>query len=350
MQPPANASRQPLRVGVVGCGAVAELYHLPALLASPHVEVVAFADTRIDQARKLAALAGASHVSSSHIDLAGAIDLAIVAVPNAYHAPVASDLLEAGVHVLVEKPMARTTGECDRMIAAAAASKTVLAVGHDFRHFPIARFARSLFSSGALGAVRGVDVRQNAGIRWPSVSSEVLSPAAGGGVLMTFGIHLLDLLGWWLGDLRVLTYRDDNAGGVEADVECDLEVPGQANVHFELSRLRSMRDTFVIECERGTLELGLHEPAIARLSMADGSVLDGHVPDPEFDRAPLRTVFTRQLADVAAAIRERREPLVTGAEGRRAVGLVEACYAARQPLRRPWDFPESYAMSRGGSA
>src|SRR4051794_1108296 len=111
----------PLRLGVVGCGAVTERYHLPALMASPDVEPVAFVDPAVARARLLAERAGAPFALSSHRELPGKIDFALVAVPNAFHEPVTVDLLAAGIHVLVEKPMARTTAECDRMLAAAAA-------------------------------------------------------------------------------------------------------------------------------------------------------------------------------------------------------------------------------------
>ena len=99
------------------------------------------------------------------------MDLAVVAVPNAFHATVAVDLLDAGVHVLVEKPMARSVPECDEMLAAAERSGAVLAVGHDFRHYPVARFAHDLLAGGLLGPVLAVAVQQSAGAGWPAVSA-----------------------------------------------------------------------------------------------------------------------------------------------------------------------------------
>jgi predicted dehydrogenase len=334
----------PLRLGVVGCGAVTERYHLPALVASPDVEPVAFVDPSVERARALAARAGAPFALSSHRDLPGKIDFALVAVPNAFHERVTVDLLAAGVHVLVEKPMARTTAECDRMLASASATGAVLAVGHDFRQYPVAGFTRALFSAGLLGAVRRVDVQQSAGGRWPCVSAAVLSPEAGGGVLMDFGVHILDLLLWWLGELRPLTYLDDAAGGVEAECECEFALESGAPVHVELSRTRALRDTAVIECERGSVEIGVFEPAVVRLRLPDGGPsLDARVPDWEFECAPLQVVFARQLADMVGAIRGGRPPLVGGVEARRVVAVVEACYALRRPLRRTWDYPEVYA-------
>jgi predicted dehydrogenase len=332
-----------LRVGIVGCGAVAERYHLPALAASPDVEVAACADPAIDRARALSARAGGV-ATADHRDLIGLADVAIVAAPNAHHERVVVDLLAGGLHVLVEKPMARTAAECDRMITAAREHARVLAVGHDFRWFPIAEYAHDLFASGALGPVRRVDVQQSAGGRWPYASTAALQPSAGGGVLLDFGVHLLDLLLWWLGDLRPLRYRDDRAGGVETDCEIDLELPGAVPVRIDLSRCRTLRDTVLVECERGRVELGVFEPAVCRLFL-DGVArpLAGSVADLEFDRAPIRTVFGRQLADVVRAIRGATLPRIGGEDGRRVVSLVEACYAMRTPLERPWDFPAAYA-------
>lgn len=331
-----------MRVGLVGCGAVAERYHLPALMTSPAIEIVACVDPAIDRARLIARQAGARHVWAHHLELPGHIDAAVLAVPNDAHAPVAIDLLNAGVHVLVEKPMARTVAECDRMIAAAASTGAVLAVGHDFRHFPIAQFARTYLASGSLGEVRRVDLQQSAGTRWPARTAGVLTTRAGGGTLLSFGVHALDLLLWWFGDLRVVRYTDDAAGGVEAECACDLELAGGAPVHAAISRRRALRDTFIVECHGGTIEIGIHEPAILRLALPSAPVCVGGIPDLEFERAPLRTVFARQVADFIAAIEGHHPPLVGGAEGRRVVALVETCYQLRRPLRRPWDFPEAY--------
>ena len=111
-----------LRVGVVGCGAVAERYHLPALLASDDVEVVAMVDPVLERAQALAGRAGVPEAYADHGDLAGRVDLAVVAVPNAFHVTVATDLMRAGVDVLVEKPMARTVAECDEMTPSPASA------------------------------------------------------------------------------------------------------------------------------------------------------------------------------------------------------------------------------------
>jgi predicted dehydrogenase len=230
------------------------------------------------------------------------------------------------------------------MLVAASQTDTLLAVGHDFRHFPVARFARDLFAADLFGAIRRVDVQQSAGARWPYASAAALSRDAGGGVLIDFGVHILDLILWWLGDLRPVACRHDAAGGVETECELDLELVGGVPVHLEFSRTRKLRDTIIVDGERGTVELGVFEPALVRLSLpAGGAQLTGYLPDAEFDRSPLPSVFGRQLSDVVDALRNRHAPLVGGRDGRRVVALIEDCYALQQPLRYPWDYPEVYA-------
>jgi predicted dehydrogenase len=201
--------------------------------------------------------------------------------------------------------------------------------------------------ASCLGQMLRVDVRQSAGVRWPCVSPTAVSPSSGGGVLLSFGVHTLDLLLWWLGDLTPISYSDDALGGVEAECECDLLSADGTLVHVEISRRRSLRDTAVFECERGTIEVAVFEPAFIRMHLdADAPVLETHVADPEFEAAPLRTVFARQLLDFVHAIQDRREPLVNGQAGTRVVQLVERCYGMKRPLRRPWDYPSAYDSLR----
>jgi predicted dehydrogenase len=333
-----------LRIAIVGCGAVTERYHLPAITTSADVKLVALVDPVQERAETLAATFGVDETASDHAALVGRVDAAIVATPNHLHASVAAELASAGVHVLVEKPLAVTAAQCAEIEAAVQAGGVVGAVGHDFRHFPIARAARELVAAGVAGEIAHVELLQSSGSRWPYASAYVYRrEQSGGGVLVDFGVHMLDLLRWWLGELTVTAYRDDAAGGVETECELELETAAGTPVHFVLTRLRELRDTTVIRGDRAALEIGIFDPSLLRLTLRTGTRIDGDAPDAEFATAPLRTVFRRQLDDFVAAVRTGGEPLVPLRDGRRAVELVEAAYALRRPLRRAWDWPDAYA-------
>ena len=117
-----------IRAGVVGAGHMGQ-YHILALAELWDVELVAICDTDADHAQQIAAQYGTRAVAT-HQELAGLVDIATVAVPTERHFEVARDLLEAGVHVLVEKPMTPTLEEAKELFRVARQSARVLHVGH----------------------------------------------------------------------------------------------------------------------------------------------------------------------------------------------------------------------------
>jgi predicted dehydrogenase len=332
-----------VRLAVVGCGAVAQIHHLPAIVASDRVEAAVLVDADEKRARALAERFGVSEVATDFKDLPGKVEAAVVALPNSLHAPVSIDLLRRGVHVLVEKPMAMNVRECDEMIDAARAGRAVLAVGLDFRFFDASLFVRNLLRDGLIGEIRRFDLRQGVIPRWPFATDFLLKKeTAGGGVLADFGVHVLDLLLWWLGDLTATDYRDDAMGGVESDCEMSLATPTGIQGEVEVSRTRTLRNTCIFEGERAKLEVGVWDPdPEIRLSIAGSEVsLAGHARGDMGSKTGsalnFTDVFVRQIDDFARAIRLRREPFIPGAEGRRSLALIEDCYGRRQPLELPW--------------
>ena len=328
---------------MIGCGAVAAINHLPALAVASRARATALVDAVPERAAALARRWGVPRVAADWRDVLGEIDAAIVTLPNSLHAPVAVDLLSRGVHVLVEKPMALSTAECDAMIAAAEGSGAVLAVGLDFRFIDGTRLVRDLLASGVLGRLRGFDLRQGVIPRWPFATDYLLRrETAGGGVLVDFGVHVLDLLLWWLGDWAEVEYRDDAAGGIESDCELALAMTSGVSGTVEISRTRNLRNTCRFEGERGTLEAEFWdpEPVVELRVEGSGLSLSGRArragPRTPAAAADFRELFRRQADDFAGAILDRREPWVPGREGRRSVALIEACYAVRRPLELPW--------------
>jgi len=125
---------------------------------------------------------------------------AVVCTPHDRHCDDTLLALDAGLHVLVEKPIAPTAEEADRMIAAARAAGRVLMVAENFHFMPAYRHVHALVTSGALGALRGLHLvahgyRQHSGWR-------LVAAAAGGGVLIDAGIHYVHNLRWWGGEVR----------------------------------------------------------------------------------------------------------------------------------------------------
>jgi predicted dehydrogenase len=336
-----------IRVAVIGCGAVARIHHLPALKLSDKVHTTVLVDKVLDQAKELALKFGVQDTCEDYTDIIGKVDAAIVTLPNFLHAPVATTLLKNGIHVLVEKPMALNTQECDQMIEAARLGGTVLAVGLDYRFFRSSQFVKNVIDSRLLGNIQSIDLRQGVILRWPFTSDYLLrKETAGGGVLMDFGPHLLDFVLWWFGDYESVTYYDDAAGGVEAECELHLRLSCGASGIVELSRTRNLRNTCIIEGEHAVLEVGIWDfnPPMSLKFKTSGTVFEGRITHNGVTDRNLRDVFRRQIDDFADAILSGRDPFVSGADGRRVMKLIEACYATRQELSLPW-VPRKMSLS-----
>ena len=329
---------RPIRLGVIGAGAAAEGIHLPALARTGGVETVAIVDPSADRVESIANKFGVPARYRDYRDAIPHIDAAILGIPHQYHAPVTVDLLKAGVHVLVEKPMALSTAECDAMIRASEASGACLAVGLLRRFAPTLRYTKDVLDSGLLGTIRSFDVREGMVYRWPVKSAAMFSPQCGG-VLADIGTHVLDLLLWWFGDVAGFQYWDDAVGGVEADAVMNMEMAGGITGRVELSRTRDLRNSCVIRGDRGTLEVGTKTDSTVRLTPVHGtSSLSGRATLPN-QQAPgnLSDLFAWQMADFIRAIQTHSSPAVPGVEARRSVAVLESCYQRRQRLLFPFE-------------
>ncbi|HEU5103812.1 MAG TPA: Gfo/Idh/MocA family oxidoreductase, partial [Roseiflexaceae bacterium] len=146
-------SNQRLRVGVIGAGIGA--IHLAAYAQLPEVEIVALAGLDDDRVRRVAAEYNVPRSYREYEQLLAApdIDAISVCLPNALHAPVSIAALQAGKHVLVEKPLARTPDEGREIVAAAREHDRVLMVSFDKRYRGDVQWIKQYIDSGALGRI-----------------------------------------------------------------------------------------------------------------------------------------------------------------------------------------------------
>lgn len=142
----------PIRCAVIGTGWWSNRAHLPALVAHPHAEVVAVVDADADRARRTAERFGVGHALSEVDGLSTlGIDAAIVATPQGVHHEVSAGLIDAGVDVLVEKPLTVAPDKAWDLVRRAAASGANLHVGHTYPYHPAVIAARRTIQDGALG-------------------------------------------------------------------------------------------------------------------------------------------------------------------------------------------------------
>lgn len=324
-----------IRLAMIGCGRAAQSLHLPAAALSKGIETTVLVDIDAERARELAGAYDVPEVRERAAEAAMLADAAVVALPHHLHAPVTRELLEAGLHVLVEKPLALTAAECLELGSLAQARGVTLAVGMIRRSFPAARFVKRAIERDLLGTVERVTLREGAAFSWEVASDFTFRPETGGGVLADSGIHVLDLLRWWFGEPTVDAYSDDAMGGVEAECEIGLTLPSGATAEVELSRTRFLANSVRIEGCRGVLEAGTGFEAEITLDL--GTLpLTGTAQAPDRSYYNVRELFVEQLEQFAEAVTERTAPTVGAGEAAAGVSLLERCRELHRPLRLPW--------------
>ena len=186
-------------VAIVGCGLIGQ----KRAKALAGARLRACADLRRDRAEALAATASGAMATDDWRAAVSRSDVGVVVVAtmNDSLADITRAAVEAGKHVLVEKPAARTVAEIDRVIAAATASRRLVRVGFNHRYHPALQKARALLDGGAAGELMFVRARYGHGGR-PGYDTEWRAnpQLSGGGELIDQGVHLIDLARWFLGE------------------------------------------------------------------------------------------------------------------------------------------------------
>jgi predicted dehydrogenase len=190
-----------LKVGIVGVGGIART-HMPGWEASEHAEVVAGADLVEPVLQKWGELHNIKKLSTDPADLFKdpGIDIIDVCTPNNYHAPLAIAALEAGKHVICEKPLAPTPAEIREMIAARDASGKLLMTAQHFRFRGSSKAMKAEIETGTLGDIyhaRSWMLRRAAA---PVRPGFILKAHSSGGPCIDIGVHILDLTLWFMGN------------------------------------------------------------------------------------------------------------------------------------------------------
>ena len=278
-------------------------------------------------------------ITADLADLAGKVDSAIVAAPPRFHAPITIQLLEMGIDVLCEKPLAIGTADGQRMAATARRTGRVLAVALMMRFFPHNQWLKDLVEDGEIGEIQELIVEDGAPLDWPMASNSYFDRnATGGGVMFDCGIHYLDRVLWLFGDLTDLAYEDDSFGGFETNAQLSgvLQIGGRpipARMSFSWSH--RLRRSIRLVGERGTLEASITDPRTLTLHRTTrrGPM---KVQIRCADSWDARSHYRAQFADFLGAIRERRAPFVTAESALHALAIVEAAYARRTSMAQPW--------------
>lgn len=331
-----------LRVGVLGTGIIIRKSHLPAIQCHPEAEVVAAGNLHSQSLARLAADFNIPKTYTDFTEMAAdpTIDAVVIGLPNYLHAPVTIQMLEAGKHVLCEKPMAMSVAEGERMIDAARRADRKLMIGHMWRFDREIRWLRDLVEAQKLGRIfkaksHEVLIYDVFGEDPPTTSWFVQRKFAGGGALTDMGVHSIDTLRFVLGGVRptkvfatVGTYFkdievEDTAtlvvefeGGVTALIEV-----GWYNLHAE--ELQGYTQLY------GTKGYATAVPSELRTYVeGEWSTVQPQMPTRE-QQETLAT-FQAQMDHFVDCILHDKESSPSGEDGLWAIRVLEAAYRSAE--------------------
>jgi predicted dehydrogenase len=325
-----------LQFGLVGCGRVAPR-HVQSLRELEGARLAAVADIKASRAQRFANEYGAEPYTD-YRDLLDRPDLDVITIstPSGLHAQMAIDAMQAGKHVIVEKPMALSLEDAGRMIAVSEATGRKLCVVLQNRYNPPMQELRAVVDSGRLGRL----LLGNATVRWYRPQEYYEDEwhgtwAMDGGALMNQSIHHIDALQWLMGAPEsVFAYSATLAHRMEAE---DI---GVASIRFRSGALgavegstvtypENMEGSVAIFGEYGSLKVGgtaLNRKVIWKIRDALEHEREAIVRDEVDPPSVYGQSHKAVTADMIGAIREDRQPQTHGREGRKSLALVLAMY------------------------
>lgn len=309
---------EPVRIAILGSGFIAA-YHARGVAELPGAEVVAAANWRPESLAKLAETFAIPRQTTEWRELVGdpGIDAVVVATPNSLHAEQTIAFLEAGQHVLLEKPMAMDLAETDQMVAAAERSDANLMVAHCWRFHPDVIALRDRIATGELGEIvktRGYGVHA----KWGPAGWFVDPALAGGGALADMGVHAIDTARFLLGDpepARVAAVIGTRYGDYGVDDDAILLISWSNGTNSVVESGWWQPELCGLEAETEVYGTG----GYARIFGFT------EPPTPDYEHCP-QSMYTAQMAEFCDALRDGRPPRPTGAESRVTMRVVEEAY------------------------
>lgn len=353
-----------LRIGIIGAGAIADAHLSGYLEFGEECEVVAIADIVPGKAaakRETHQLSGAAvYDDPQELIAAGGLDLVSIVTPPAAHAPLTIAALNAGINVLVEKPMAPSLQDCDAMLAAARESGKLLSVVAQNRFRDDLATLKEVLDSGLIGSLSHIRIDSAwwRGLSYYDLWWRGTWESEGGGPTLNHAIHHIDLMLWLLGRPNEATAVLTNAQHDNAEVE-DLSIAvlryGRALAQLTASVVHHGEDQqIVLQGEHASVaqpwRVAADSPQPNGFPAEGGNTeLVGQLHALAAQHTPLtHTGHTGQVGDVLRAVRDGRAPAITGEDGRNAIEVVTAIYKAgieRQSVTLPLSPEDPYYRS-----
>ena len=328
----------PIRVAFIGCGAVVERSHLPAIHQIPDLSTTVLIDQNTTQIKSLSERYEVTHTGDDVNKYIDDFDLAVIATPSATHYDICKSLLQNNKHVLVEKPVSESYEQAMQLVQIAEQKNKLLAVSLVRRYLNHYRLFKSLIDSDIVGEIHEFIVEEGGNYNWPVQSVSIFhKEKAGGGVLIDTGAHLLDACMWWFGEFTEVDYYDDDMGGVEADCEIKVKMKIGCQGVIRMSRIRPLENRIQVTGVKGKLSMNLGSGELSLELDNKPEQFKGTAYNSGYSVGSTVDLFISQFNRIlkclnSGMISSADSNLVTGRQCLESIRLIEACYANRKEI------------------
>lgn len=333
-------------ISIVGCGAVAELLYMPALMGVENIRIKYLVDPNLDFCE---AIKEKFNLSNSLCvdeipDVQNKDEIALVLVPTGLHEYIASDCMSKGYHVLCEKPLASNIQEVETLLRISKDLNKHLAVGMARRFMPHNQVVKELISNSSFGDIKSIYFEEGGAFSWPIKTIARFDPSksGNGAALNGTASHLIDLILWWAGDSVVFKeFQDDSFDGLDINCRINFYIKnGSKNIPVEglISMTGDLKNNFIIFFDKSYLVVPIFPNE--KIKLYDPSLKDYPF---EFNPFSAKTEYNydsirRHIKRFVSAVNgEKKENnYIKGSSQRSLTKLIDASYSNRKKFDFSW--------------
>jgi predicted dehydrogenase len=316
-----------INIAIIGCGANAEINHLPALHCVPNLNLKALIDLQKERATRLAIRNGLQNIiiATDYRSILDLVDAVMVLTPPSARVKIISDCAKAGKHIFCEKPIARTVAEAQAIVSVVKEAGVKFLPGFNFRFSSHFRKMKELLDKGFLGTPWGFSASFFVNIEnWPTISGFQFKKGEGGALFDT-GMHMIDLVRWFFGEPKeIMGTLMSRSPKREVDDTVVVHLIFENNVAGTIYLTwygPTPTQSIMIAGRRGVAEVKVEENAIfykkyGWIAKAPAIILV---------RDPLST-YAQELRHFTEVVLKNKPPLVTIEDGVRALEIFSSIY------------------------
>lgn len=320
-----------IRLGLIGCGGMSQTHLRRFHVLADRLELKAAVDTDLAKAQAVAQHFPGLLTATDYHQVLDQVDAVLIVLPHHLHHSVGMAVLQAGKHLLLEKPMANSEGECLDLIAAAKTADRTLMIAYCMRFHPLVVRMKELLDQRAYGDCFQVSIWTEQHTQYPPEHWASRAATLGGGQFFSHGCHYIDILLWYLGRPLRGTHLGTNTGTPwmerEGTSNVSLEFEGgRLGYHFGTWGARGTRlgYSFHAHCTGGMIEAAISEKKL--IAHAEGKV-------EVLLEADSGKHTENEMAHFLDCIEQKKQPLTDGPGSLQGLRIIWRLYEAEQENR-----------------